>query len=94
MFRANRVATEEIEPQERRDKHDERDVEREACAGLVPVHGDNLVGVGEDGRHDDEERGHPGRKLHYPSHESWLHFVVVSKGRDPVESDCLIYSAW
>jgi hypothetical protein len=53
-----------------------------------------LVGVGEDGRHDDEERGHPGRKLHYPSHESWLHFVVVSKGRDRVEFDCLIYSAW
>lgn len=66
-----------IEPQERRDKHNERNIEREACAGLVSVHGDNLIGIGEDWRHDDEERGHPGRQLHDPSYESSLHFVVV-----------------
>lgn len=48
-------------PQNRCDKHDQRDIQREARAGLCPVYRVRLVGIGSDRGDYDEYRSHEAR---------------------------------
>lgn len=56
-------------PQKRRNQHNERNIEREASAGLISVHRYDLVAVGEDGRHYEEEGGYKARQIGEPTHD-------------------------
>ena len=55
-------------PEQRRDQHDQGDIEREAGAGPVAVHRVGLVAVREHGREHQEGRGEVPRQGGYPAH--------------------------
>ena len=56
-----KVESASLLPEERCNQHDERNVEREAGAGLVLVHGVGLIGIGRDRTDDDEYRSYKAR---------------------------------
>lgn len=80
-------------PEQRSHQHYQRDVQREACARLVPVHGEYLVAVRQYRRHDQEDgRGVAGEGLE-PAHLGESVCVDVPAGHsrrgEPTTGDAL-----